>query len=148
MLRSSRDVSLLERRTGQRREDMILWGQIAHRVCIFLVKYYQACGILVPSPGIKPRPPTVEVWSPNHWTTKDVSARLSFLLSFLSLFFARTGSSLLHSGFLSVRPARLLPHCGAWASHCDDFSCCGAQALGTQASVVAACGRSSCGTRA
>ena len=28
----------------------------------------------------------------------------------------------------------------AWASHCSGFSCCGAQALGTQASVVVACG--------
>ena len=28
---------------------------------------------------------------------------------------------------------------GGWASHCEGFSCCGAQALGTWASVVAAC---------
>ena len=26
--------------------------------------------------------------------------------------------------------------CGAWVSHCSGFSCCGAQALGTRASVV------------
>ena len=40
-------------------------------------------------------------------------------------------------------------HCGgARASHCSDFSCCGAQALGAWASVVAACGISSCGLRA
>ena len=38
--------------------------------------------------------------------------------------------------------------CGAWASHCGGFSCCGARALGTQDSVVAAQGLSSCGTRA
>lgn len=25
--------------------------------------------ILVPQPGIKPVPPTVKVWSLNHWTT-------------------------------------------------------------------------------
>ena len=30
-------------------------------------------------------------------------------------------------------------HCVMQASHCSDFSCCGAQALGTQASLVAAC---------
>ena len=30
--------------------------------------------------------------------------------------------------------------CGAWASHCGDFSCCGARALGTRASVVVARG--------
>ena len=27
-----------------------------------------ACGILVPRPVIETRPPTVEAWSPNHWT--------------------------------------------------------------------------------
>ena len=34
--------------------------------------------------------------------------------------------------------------CGAQASHCGGFSCCGAQGLGAQASVVVACGLSSC----
>ena len=38
--------------------------------------------------------------------------------------------------------------CGAWASPCGGFSCCGARALGARASVVAACGLSSCGARA
>ena len=33
-------------------------------------------------------------------------------------------------------------------SHCSGFSCCGAQAPGTQGSVVAALGLSSCGSRA
>ena len=28
--------------------------------------------------------------------------------------------------------------CGAWASHCGGFSCCGARALGAWASVVVA----------
>ena len=32
-----------------------------------------ACGILVPQPRIKPRPPAVEVQSPNHWTTREFS---------------------------------------------------------------------------
>ena len=27
-------------------------------------------------------------------------------------------------------------HCGAWASHCGDFSCCRAQVLGSQASIA------------
>ena len=39
-------------------------------------------------------------------------------------------------------------HCGARASHCGDFSCCGAQALGVWASVVVARRLSSCGSRA
>ena len=30
--------------------------------------------------------------------------------------------------------------CGAWASHCGGFSCCGARALGAWASVVVAPG--------
>ena len=30
--------------------------------------------------------------------------------------------------------------CSAWASHCGGFSCCGARALGGQASVVVALG--------
>ena len=30
--------------------------------------------------------------------------------------------------------------CGALASHCSGFSCCGAAALGARASVVVACG--------
>ena len=38
--------------------------------------------------------------------------------------------------------------CGARASHCGGFSCCGAWALGTWVSVVAARGLSSCGSRA
>ena len=38
--------------------------------------------------------------------------------------------------------------CGARASHCGGFSCWGAQALGTRASVVVARGLSSCGSRA
>ena len=38
--------------------------------------------------------------------------------------------------------------CGEQASHCGGFSCCGAQALGTQTSAVVAHGLSSCGARA
>ena len=38
-------------------------------------------------------------------------------------------------------------HCGVWASHCSGFSCCRAWALGVPASVVVACGLSSCGSR-
>ena len=38
--------------------------------------------------------------------------------------------------------------CSAWASHCSGFSCRGARAPGTQASVAAARGLSSCGSQA
>ena len=32
----------------------------------------RASGILVPQPGMEPKPPAVKVQSPNHWTTRDV----------------------------------------------------------------------------
>ena len=41
-----------------------------------------------------------------------------------------------------------MPCCGARASHCGGFFCCGAQTLGMQASVVVAHRLSSCGSRA
>ena len=43
------------------------------------------------------------------------------------------------------RAGATLP-CGARASHCSGFSCCRARALGAWASVVVACGLSSCGS--
>ena len=55
-------------------------------------------------------------------------------------------SSLLHELSL-VAPEQGLHFFRAWASHCSDFSCCGAQALGAWASVFAALRLSSCGTR-
>ena len=42
----------------------------------------------------------------------------------------------------------LLSSCGVQASHCGGFSCCKTRALGTLASVVAACGLSSCSSQA
>ena len=51
-------------------------------------------------------------------------------------------------GFLYLQRAGAALHCSAWASHCSGVSCCGAQALGTWASVIAACWLSSCGMRA
>ena len=35
------------------------------------------CGILVPCPGIEPRPPAVEAWGLNHWTARKAWASLS-----------------------------------------------------------------------
>ena len=52
------------------------------------------------------------------------------------------------AGFLWLQPVGATLHCGARASHCGGFSCCGAQALGTWASVVEARGLSSCGSQA
>ena len=42
---------------------------------------------------------------------------------------------------------RAFSSCGEQASHCGGLSCCRAWALGAWASVVVACGLSSCGTR-
>ena len=48
--------------------------------------------------------------------------------------------------FIYLFLAALGLHCGARASHCSGFSCCGARASDTRASVVVACGLSSCGS--
>ena len=37
----------------------------------FFWSHCTACRILVPRPGIETVPPAVEVWSPNHWTTRE-----------------------------------------------------------------------------
>ena len=43
-------------------------------------------------------------------------------------------------GLSLVARAGATLHCGARASHCSDFSCCRAQALGARASAVVAHG--------
>ena len=64
-----------------------------------------------------------------------------FFFFFFLCNFGLAGSLMLHTWVFSG--------CGEWglcfscsreASHCSDFSCCGAQALGPSASVVAAGG--------
>ena len=59
---------------------------------------------------------------------------------YLFIYLGRVGSLLQRVG-ATLR-------CGARASHCSGFSCCGAQALGPWASVAVARGLSSFGTRA
>ena len=49
-------------------------------------------------------------------------------LFFFFLIFGCLGSSLLCTGFLQLRRAGATLRCGAWASHCGGFSCCGARA--------------------
>ena len=65
---------------------------------------------------------------------------------FIYLFWLRW--VLLRMGFLWLWRAGATLRCGAQASCCSGFSCCGAWALGARASVVAARGLSSCGSRA
>ena len=74
--------------------------------------------------------------------------QLFLFFNFILLIFGCVVSSLLPAGFLQLRRAGATLRCGAQASHCGGFSCCGARALGTRASVVAACSLSSCGLRA
>ena len=44
-------------------------------VCLLVFLFWPhhtACGILVPPPGIKPRPSAVTVQSPNHWNSLNI----------------------------------------------------------------------------
>ena len=75
----------------------------------------------------------------------------SFFFFFINLFyfiFGCIGSSLLRGLSLVAASGGATPRCGAWASHCGGFSCCGAQALGARSLVVAARRLSSCGLQA
>ena len=67
---------------------------------------------------------------------------------FIYLFLAALGLRCCARAFSSCGEQGATLCCGARASHCGGFSCCGAGALGTWASVVVAHGLSSCGSRA
>ena len=67
-------------------------------------------------------------------------------LFYLFIAFGCIGSLLLPAGFLQLWRTGTTLRCGAQASHCSGFSCCGAQTLGTRVSVVVARGLSSCGS--
>ena len=72
-----------------------------------------------------------------------------FLNFYLFIFISGCiGSLLLCSGFLQLRQVGTTLHCGAWASHCGGFSCCGALPLSVRASVVVAHELSSHGSQA
>ena len=78
---------------------------------------------------------------------------LLFLKNLIKLFiylfiFGCRGSLLLCVGFPQLQRTGATLRCSARASHCCGFSCCRARTLGTQASVVVACGLSSCGLQA
>ena len=65
---------------------------------------------------------------------------------FIYLFLAALGLCCYTRAFLYLWLAGATLQCGAWASQCSGFSCCGPQALGTWASVVVARGLSICGS--
>ena len=56
-----------------------------------------------------------------------------FYFFFLIFIFGCVGSSLVCAGFLQLWRAGATLRCGAQASHCSGFACCGAWAQGTQA---------------
>ena len=64
----------------------------------------------------------------------------------LFLFLAALGLHCYAWAFSSFSKQRLLSSCNAQASHCNDFSCCRARALGEQVSVVVARGLQSTGS--
>ena len=88
--------------------------------------------------GRKKRPSPSIRFRVNPKLSRITSLFPSLILLFLiNLFiFGCIGSSLLRAGFLQLLQAGATLRCGARASHCGGFSCCGAWALGTQASVV------------
>ena len=47
-----------------------LCGKLDHRHFFFFLA--AACRILVSRPGIEPRPSAAKVWSPNHWTAREL----------------------------------------------------------------------------
>ena len=80
-------------------------------------------------------------------TLSRLSNKLILRLCVCAFFFSKliylfifgcVGSLLLRTGFLQLRRAGATLRCGARASHCSGFSCCGARALGAPASVVVA----------
>ena len=81
-----------------------------------------------------------------HHIVLHMKSTLTLILqdggSLLFFFFGCLGSSLLRMGFLLLWQAGATLCCCAWPSHCSGFSCCGAWALGAQASVVVAHGLS------
>ena len=66
-----------------------------------------AWGILVPQPGIKPMPSTVEAPSLNHWTTREVLSPCYPTVTFLSTLLTISSSPV---AFLLV-PPQFLPPC-------------------------------------
>ena len=83
--------------------------------------------------------------SKNIYIPNMITFFLKFYL-FIYLIFGCVGSLLLHAGFLCLQRAGSTFRCGTRASPCSGFSCCGAWALGSWASVVAARRLSSCGS--
>ena len=77
--------------------------------------------------------------------TASLGVNFFFKIFYLLFIYGHAGSLLLHTGFLYLQrwsEQGQLAGCGAWASHCGGFSCCGARALELVGSVVVAHGLS------
>ena len=114
------------------------WSPALHSDCTISLPLpeFSSTVLLVPS--------LLGAWKPH-------TLSLFFFLNCASLFycyyyFGCSRSSFLQVGFPLVAWAGATLRCGARASHCGGFSCCGAQALGARASVVAPHRLSSCGS--
>ena len=55
---------------------------ISKGLYFFFFGHTAKCGILVPWPGIKPVSSALQIWSLNHWTTREVPIGLSYSLHF------------------------------------------------------------------
>ena len=62
-----------------------------------------ACGILVPQPGTERGPLAVNVWSPNHWTSRKFLMRVLLFFKLYLFIFGCGGSLVLY---------RLFSRCG------------------------------------
>ena len=130
---------------------------------LYLFQFLEAAQIhwfMAPSPLSKP--PLQQLFSfPDLSSHHHIFLWLGLFFFFFNGFiFGCVGSSLLCAGFLQLQQTGATLRCSVRASHCGGFSCCGAQALSVQASVVVAHGLqqlwlaaskhrlSSCGARA
>ena len=103
---------------------------------------------IFPDQGSNPCPPH---WRADSQPLRHKGSPTFFLFNkFTYLFLAALGLRCCEWAFSSCGERRLLFVVvrGLLISHCSGFSCCGAQAPGARASVVAARGLSSCGSRA
>ena len=64
--------------------------------------YSAACRSLVPQPGVGPRPPAVEVWSSNPWTTREVPLFFLSLENLILIWFGQKGPSFLQTPLLPI----------------------------------------------
>ena len=88
-------------------------------------------------------------WSLRILRTKENSGNSFFLSKFiLFIYFWLCQVFIAVHGLSLVVASRGYSSLWCKASHCGGFSCCRARALGARASVVVACGLSSCGSQA